>query len=76
MKNKVKKLIVEVLKIGEDKYNEEMEIGDIPEWDSANNVKIIQALEDEFQINIDITDAIEMEGVSDIFIILKKYGIE
>ncbi len=75
MKNRVKKLIVEVLKIDESKYYEEMEIGDIPEWDSANNVRIIQALEDEFQINIDISDAIEMEGVSDIFDILKKYGV-
>jgi acyl carrier protein len=76
MKIKVKKLIIEVLKIDEKRYSEEMEIGDIAEWDSANNVRIIQALEDEFKINIDITDAIEIEGVSDIFIILKKYGVE
>ena len=75
MKIRVKKLIIEVLKIDESKYYEEMEIGDIPEWDSANNVRIIQALEDEFQINIDISDAIEMEGISDIFDILKKYGV-
>ena len=75
MNDDVKKLIIEILKIEEERYSEELEIGDIPEWDSANNVKIIQALEEKFQINIDITDAIEIEGVSDILIILKKYGI-
>lgn len=75
MKTKVKQLIVEVLKINEENYSEDLEIGDIPEWDSANNVRIIQKLEEIFSINIDISDAIEIEGVKDILILLNKYGI-
>jgi acyl carrier protein len=75
MNNEVKKLIIEVLKIEESQYTEELEIGDIPEWDSANNIRIIQALEDKFSINIDISDAIEIEGISDILNMLKKYNV-
>ncbi len=75
MKIKVKQLIMEVLKINEENYSEDLEIGDIPEWDSANNIRIIQKLEEIFSINIDISDAIEIEGVKDILILLNKYGI-
>jgi acyl carrier protein len=75
MKTKLKQLIIEVLKINEENYSEDLEIGDIPEWDSANNVRIIQRLEEVFSINIDISDAIEIEGIKDILILLKKYEI-
>lgn len=71
----VKELIKQILKINDDKYTEDLEIGDIPEWDSANNVRLIQALEDKFKINIDISDAIEIEGVQDILILLKNYKV-
>lgn len=75
MQTKVKQLIIEVLKINEEDYSDDLEIGDIPEWDSANNVRIIQRLEEIFSINIDISDAIEIEGVKDILILLNKYEI-
>ncbi len=70
---KLKKIIVKTLRISSDEYHDEMEIGNPPEWDSANNVRLIQALEDEFQINIDISDAIEIESIFDIKLILRKY---
>ncbi len=76
MEAKVKQLIIEVLKINVENYSEDLEIGDIPEWDSANNVRIIQRLEEIFSINIDISDAIEIEGVRDILMLLKKYEIK
>lgn len=72
---KVKEIIISVLNITEDQYSDELAIGDIPEWDSVNHVLLIQQIEEDFDINLDIEDAIDIEDVFDIFSTLKKYNI-
>ena len=73
--NKVKQIIISVLDINEDDYSDELAIGDIPEWDSINHVLLIQQIEEDFDISIDVTDAIDIEDVFDIIATLKKYNI-
>ena len=73
--NKVKQIIISVLDINEDDYSDELAIGDIPEWDSINHVLLIQQIEEDFEISIDVTDAIDIEDVFDIIATLKKYNI-
>jgi len=73
--NKVKQIIISVLGINEDEYSDELAIGDIPEWDSINHVILIQQIEEDFDISIDVTDAIDIEDVFDIIATLKKYNI-
>ena len=75
IKNKVKDTIISVLQINESDFSEDLAIGEIPEWDSVNHVLLIQEIEETFNINIDVTDAIDIEDVFDIYTVLKKYNI-
>ncbi len=75
LENKVKEIVISVLNISDDQYNDELAIGDIPEWDSVNHVLLIQQIEEDFDINLDITDAIDIEDVFDIIATLKKYNV-
>lgn len=75
IKNKVRETIISVLQINESDFSEDLAIGDIPEWDSVNHVLLIQEIEETFNINIDVTDAIDIEDIFDIYTVLKKYNI-
>ena len=73
VKDTVKKIVVETLKISEDRYNEELAIGDIAEWDSLGHVQLLQKIEAEFQIALDVADAIDIESVEDIIDTVNRY---
>ena len=75
IEDKVKETVISVLNISEDQYTDELAIGDIPEWDSVNHVLLIQQIEEDFDINLDITDAIDIEDIFDIIATLKKYNV-
>ena len=66
MKNKIKKIIAENLDVGVDTINEDLGVGDIPEWDSLAHVRIIIALEKEFEIKLDIEETLDIEDVADL----------
>ena len=51
---KVKIIAAKILKIDVGLVTDELAIGDIPEWDSVANIKLLQALEEEFSIEIDV----------------------
>jgi len=68
-------LVMEQLKITDDQYSDELSIGDIPEWDSAAHVNLITSIEERFEIDLDISDAIDIEDVFDIIATLKKYNV-
>ncbi len=76
LEDKVKGIIISVLNIPEDQYADDLAIGDIPEWDSVNHVLLIQQIEEDFDINLDVTDAIDIEDVFDIIATLKKYNVD
>jgi len=69
----MKKVFCEVLNISPDVYNEELSAGDIQEWDSLGHVNLLQAVEDEFNIAFDVTDALELESVKDFLLLVKRY---
>ena len=76
LEDKVRGIIISVLNISEDQYSDDLAIGDIPEWDSVNHVLLIQQIEEDFDINLDVTDAIDIEDVFDILATLKQYNID
>lgn len=76
LEDRVKKLVMDQLKITENVFSFELAIGDVPEWDSAEHIRLLQNIEDEFSVSIDVTDAIEIEDVQDIIITLRKYEIK
>ena len=46
--NKVKDIIAEVLAVDVSLVTDNLAIGDLEQWDSVNNIRILQALEFKF----------------------------
>jgi len=70
---KLKKIVIDVLKIQESDYQEDLAAGDHPLWDSIGHVNLLMAVEQGFEITFDVTDAIDIESVADLQDMVKKY---
>ena len=70
---KVKGIIENVLNVSSDVVSDELAIGDIPEWDSVANVKLLQSLEEAFSVEIDVIDALDAEDVFDFCKLIRSY---
>jgi acyl carrier protein len=66
MKEKIKKLIADILNVSPELIRDDLAIGDIPEWDSLGHIRIITALETELGILLSIEQTLEIEDVEDI----------
>ena len=73
---KLKTIVVETLQIQVSDYNEELAAGDIPQWDSIGHVNLLMAVEQGFEIALDVTDAIDIESVADLQDMVKKYVLQ
>ena len=62
--------LVEEEKLSDLKYQ------DIPEWDSVGHMALVAALEENFQIELDIDDIIEFSSFEYGKEILKKYKVD
>jgi len=62
--------MVEEEKLSDLKYQ------DIPEWDSVGHMALMAALEENFQIELDIDDIIEFSSFEYGKEILKKYKVD
>jgi acyl carrier protein len=49
---------------------------DIPTWDSIGHMALITALEEKFEIELDIDDIIDFSSYEHGKLILNKYGIK
>ena len=68
----VKHIIADVLKVDVAEITDNLATGDLEQWDSLNNVRILQALESEFSIEIDVLDALDAEEVQDFTAIVER----
>ena len=73
LENRVQMIVADVLKIPLDQVTEELAIGDIPEWDSVANIRLLQKIEEIFDIEIDPIDALDAEDVFDFVKLVKDY---
>lgn len=71
MEEKIKSVIAKVLEVDIDDIENDLAIGDIPEWDSLHHVTIIAELEKEFGVKFSQDDLADMEDVSDIISFIK-----
>ena len=74
IRTKIKELVISILKIPEEKYSEELAAGDIPEWDSLAHLALLQAVEASFKITLDVADAIEIETIEDLIVMVHDYS--
>jgi acyl carrier protein len=54
---------------------ESLNYQDIPEWDSVGHMGLVAALEDMFEIELDVDDIIDMSSYKIGQEILSKYGV-
>lgn len=73
MKEKIIKLIEEVLKVPAGTITEDTMIEDVEQWDSLAHVMIIGQLEEELGVSIPLEEAIELKGMREL---LEKAGCE
>jgi acyl carrier protein len=66
LEEKVIEIIANTLEVSVEVINQDMAIGDIPEWNSLGHILIISALEKSFEIKFDPESIMDMEDVTDI----------
>jgi len=72
VKEKVIEIIAGVLEVAPDEITLESSIGDFPKWDSLGNLNILQEVQDEFDIELDPEEIIDLEDVNDIINIVAE----
>ena len=68
---KIKKIISNVLSIGESRVKEDSKMQDFHEWDSFNHLMLINEIEKEFQIELKSSQVNQVTSFQEI-----KYAIE
>ena len=68
-------IFMESFEIEESKL-EGLKYQDIPEWDSVGHMNLMNALEEHFNIELDIDDIIDFSSYEKGQEILLKYGVE
>lgn len=66
VKQKVFEIIANVLEIGIHQITLESTVGDFPAWDSLGQLNILQSIQDEFDIEFEPEEMMDIEDVSDI----------
>lgn len=66
IEEKVRKIMAEVLEVDGSMIGEDSAIGDIPNWDSLNHLRIIAAIEQEFGMQFTPDVLMELEDFGDI----------
>lgn len=72
MEQKIIKIITRILEVDIEDVEMDTAIGDLPEWDSLNHLRIITALEEEFGVKYAQSDLAELEDVSDLVALTKE----
>lgn len=62
----VKEVMADILDIDLDSINRSTVKDHVASWDSINHVKLVVALEEEFQVSFEVTDIESMLSFSDI----------
>ena len=60
LEQKIKDIFSLVFKVDVDIISEKSSIGDLPNWDSLNHMKLVAVLEETFDINLTETDISSM----------------
>ena len=63
---KIKNIMAEILGVNTSEITEDSAIGDLPSWDSLNHLRIITAIEKEFNIQFTPDVLMDMEDFGDL----------
>lgn len=66
VKEKVFEIIAGVLEVQPSEITLESTVGDFPAWDSLGQLNILQSVQDEFEVEFEPEEMMDIEDVSDI----------
>ena len=75
-KEKYNNAFKETFEISDDVLNETLEYQSIEPWDSVGHMSLMAALEDEFDIMLEMDDIVDFGSYNTGFKTLEKYGVE
>lgn len=75
-KKKYDEIFMEVFEISADQLNESLEYQSIEPWDSVGHMALMAALEDEFDIMLEMDDIIDFGTYLTGIETMKKYGVD
>jgi acyl carrier protein len=75
-KQKYDEIFVEVFEVTSDQLNENLEYQSIEPWDSVGHMALMAALEDEFDIMMEMDDIIDFGTYLTGIETMKKYGVK
>lgn len=74
--NRLKNVFSTILEIEEEQVNEDLKYDGNSVWDSINHMFLITELENEFSVEIDPDDILEIKSFKQTQDVLGKYDIE
>jgi acyl carrier protein len=74
-KQKYDQAFKETFSIGDEDLNSTLEYQSIDTWDSVGHMALVAALEDEFDIMLEMDDVIDFGSYETGFKTLQKYGV-
>lgn len=66
IKEKVFEIIANVLNVNVTEITRESTVGDFPSWDSLGQLNILQSIQDEFDVEFEPEEMMDIEDVNDI----------
>ena len=73
---KYNNVFIETFDISNEHLRDDLEYQSIPAWDSVGHMSLMAALEDEFDISLEMDDIIEFGTYKTGIETMKKYGVE
>lgn len=75
-KQKYDEIFIEVFEVTGEQLNENLEYQSIEPWDSVGHMTLMAALEDEFDVMLEMDDIIDFGNYLTGIETMKKYGVE
>lgn len=72
VKDKVFEIIAKVLEVKVEDITLNSTVGDFPTWDSLGQLNILQSVQDEFEVEFEPEEMMDIEDVNDIIKIVES----
>ena len=73
MEENIKEIVSEVFGVDEDDVTPDTSPENLDNWDSMNHLKLVTAVEEEFDVSLTMDDIEEITSIAKLIDILEKY---
>ncbi len=71
------RLVNSLFELEGDATTDDLQIGDVPLWDSLGHAKLMLAVEDEFEISISADEVADVQSIGELVALLnRKLGVD